>query len=471
MINDYMKAQKFSPVKLPKLKGHVKIVLKDVKTGKTETAFEGDNLITNAVSDIFASNYGGALDYRKVLPLYSKMFGGILMFTNQLDTSSQYAAKDYFIPDNSANTVIAHAGQTTYSSQADDMTRGSPLDSAVHVSDGAVTLAWEWGASAGTGTIKSVALTHADVGDAGTGSSSAAFAALKPVINANFGLGITHPSGSIDNMIYFVGSDGYGYRFTTNNQSVTITKIPMAYRKTGLVGSVFVDDCISSQTVSTTTNYGTNRPDFAYDDINNKLWLFYNTSSSKVVKVEEIDLSNYTVTNHDSDFDDLGVNVGPLSTSSSTIPIEAPYQNGFVYLRKGASSYNVSGLLKVQLSNTANQTDMTCSTVALGGCFKPTSTGKVFVGKKFVINNDVLYNCTAESPDAYWDNLQNVPFMCSRTGLANLGGQFTSIENQGQYYVAISKFYLATKYNLPDTIVKQNTQSMTVTYTLTEVSS
>lgn len=464
-----MKAERFSYAKLPKLKGHVKIELKDIKTNKTETAFEGDNLITNAVSDIFASNYGGALDYRKLLPLYSKMFGGILLFTNQLDVSSADAAKDYYIPDNSANTVIAHAGQTGFTSQADDMTRGIPLDSAMHITDGAVTLAWEWGASAGTGTIKSVALTHADVGDAGTGSNSVAFAALKPTINANFGLAL-NTSSNLENMIMFVGNDGYGYRFTTNGTSVTIVKIPMAYKKTGLVGNIFVDACVDTHVVTVATNYGTNRPDFCYDDINHKLWLFYNTSSSKVVKVEEINLSTWTATNHDSDFDDLDVNVGPLYVGSGTMSVEAPYQNGFAYLRKGSNSYNVTGLLKVQLSNTANQTDLTCSTIAIGGCFKPSSTGKVFAGKKFVINNDVLYNCTSDTPDLFWDNLQTMPFMCSRTGLANLGGQFNAV-SAGQYYVAISKFYLATKFNLPETIVKQNTQSMTVTYTLTEVSS
>jgi hypothetical protein len=189
MIKDKMQLQGFGGVKLPKIKGEVEIRLHNPTTGKTEI-HRGENMITNAVSDIFASNYCGALDYRKLLPLYNKMYGGILCFSKQLNVDTeQGAADDYFIPDNhptNGNPVTAHAGQTSFSTQDDDYTRGVPLP--IVAEDGTVTFSWEWGLSAGNGTISALALTHKDVGDAGTGSSSQAFQALKPVINCNFGL-------------------------------------------------------------------------------------------------------------------------------------------------------------------------------------------------------------------------------------------------------------------------------------------
>ena len=61
MIHDYMKTEKMSGVRIPDLKGHVKIALKDTRTGKTDIVFEGNNIITDAVKDIFASNLCGGM--------------------------------------------------------------------------------------------------------------------------------------------------------------------------------------------------------------------------------------------------------------------------------------------------------------------------------------------------------------------------------------------------------------------------
>lgn len=473
MFHDNIRAERFSQVKLPKLKGHVKVELKNVETGKIKIAYEGDNMITNALQDIFDSNYCGALAYRKCLPLYSKMLGGVLLFGTAQDVSSGTAADDYFIPDNSANTVIAHAGQTTFSSQADDITRGSPLDTSMHIADGAVTLAWFWGPSAGNGTIRSVSLTHADVGDAGTGSTSQAFGAMNPVINAAINpdntaycLPFTHASNEIDNMPLFVASDGYGYRFKALTTSVKVYKLPMVYSQTGLIEEPFKDTDIEEHTINTTTNFNNYQPDYFFDE-SGYLYLLYNSSASHTVDVEKIKLSDFTTTHYS--WTDLGsgsITVGPLRNSN--YPIEAIYSNGFVYLRSGINAYNVNGVLKVQVSSIANQSFLERTTNVMGGCFRPSSTGKILVGKKAVINNGVLYNGVNSAPDDFWSNMGQSPIMCSKTGLANLAMQYLK-GGTGIYYVAISKFYLATKFNLPEPVVKQNNQSMTVTYTLTEV--
>ena len=50
------------------LHGHTKIELTDVNTGKTEV-HESDNIVTNAVRNIFRDNFLGLLDISKISPM------------------------------------------------------------------------------------------------------------------------------------------------------------------------------------------------------------------------------------------------------------------------------------------------------------------------------------------------------------------------------------------------------------------
>ncbi len=464
MIIDNFRSEKLNKIGFPKLKGHVKVALKDVRSGKTDIAFEGDNMITDAVADIFASNLAGAMDYRKVLPLYSKMFGGVLCFKNTLDVSSAGAAKDYFIPDNGVNQVTAHAGQTTLSDQADDVTRGNPLSTAMTITDGAVTLAWEWGSTAGNGVISSVGLTHSDVGDAGTGSNSNAFKAMTPNINANSALAVSQAA-------WFVDADGYGYSFTFSGTSLTFTKFPMAYRKVGLVGLPYdyLSGIQKTKTVTIGTTYG-NYPYLAFDKETSKLYLFYNTSLSTTVNVDIIDFSNWdnipTPTHAVWTLDEA---VGELNCGgNSPRPMVVPIANGYVYLPKGKN--NASGFLKVNLSSTADQTSISGTFKGTTGVFIPNVANRVIAGKCFVLNNDALYSTAIETPDVVANptnqNIWQDTMLDQGKGLTQLSYLYT---NSGYYYPSVSKFYLASKFNLPSPITKSNTQSMVVTYTLTEV--
>lgn len=471
MFKDNVIREPINGIKFPKLKGHVKIVLKDVRSGKTNVAFEGDNMITDAVSDIFASNFAGAMDYRKLLPLYSEMFGGILCFKNTLDVSSADAAKDYFIPDNGVNQVTAHAGQTTFSDQADDVTRGNPLNTSMVVTDGAVTLAWEWGSSAGNGEIKSVGLTHAGVGDAGTGSTSNAFNAMTPCVNAWNGVTSTPYTTSLTYCVLFIGKDGYGYRFTCSGQTVTIYKIVMPYTKTGLISNLYADTGITSHTVSTTVSFSA-QPSYFYDMENDYLWLFYSTSARKVYW-EKIRISDFTNLDH-GDFD----TDADVSLNNGNFPLAAPFDGTYVYLKNTTSGpaetphneVGTLGFLKVNLASTADQsTTGNIRVFASGGCFVPNKPNRIIVGQGFVINNDVTYHTNISTPAQWYEYFRRTPVMQSRVGLTQLTQQLGTFNEAKAYWNSVSKFYLATKYNLPTPVTKTNSQSMVVTYTLTEV--
>lgn len=469
MVHDYFTTEKIGRFSFPTIKGHVKIALKDIRTGEVKTAFEGDNIITDAVKDIFTSNLCGAMDYRSMLPLYSKMFGGILCFKEQLNVDSPTAAdakKDYFIPDSNTNELTAHAGQTRFTSQADDIKRGDPLNTSMTVADGSVTLAWEWGSAAGNGKIKSVALTHADVGDAGLGSGSDAFKAMTPNINASYGLSPSKP-------VAFIDKNDYGYTFSVSGTTLTIKKFPMAYKEVGLIGLPF--DYLTGKEKTKNLTLGSSHsesPYFAFDKENSLLYIFYNAEKSTTVYVDTINLSSWDSASVSSTTWTTDVAVGPLFvTGNNHQPFPLPLCRGYVYLPISNNLFSVENLLRVQLSSTGNQRSFDATIEGATGVFAPNADGRIIAGKCFVINHNSLYPTAVGTPDII--NVQDGSNTPQTTILDQGEGlvQMARLKSVGGnlYYPSISKFYLASKFNLPEEVTKTNVQSMVVTYTLTEV--
>lgn len=490
MIKETTQLQGFPKMKLPKLKGEVEIRLHNPTTGKTEV-HKGENMITNAVSDIFASNYGGQLNYSGLLPLYSKMFGGIFCFKDAFSNESMADANDYYVPDTSVTTVTAHAGQTGYTAdypQSDDITRGYPQETQMSIADGQVTLAWEWGVSNGNGVIKSLALTHAKAGDMGTGSSSNLFRATRPMIDAQF---YTDSSASLSNPVMFIDNDGYGYYFTaTEEHTITIKKMPFAYKNIGLVApkafAAQVDESlIITKTVTISdTSYksGGNiyQPYYCYDKTSNKLWLFYvkgDSSASNKIKIDELDLSNFnSISVTHREFNPTNTTVTNLYNEQ--FPMVLSYACGYAYIKTavyGNSGYRPSiGIVRLKISpyTAADETYFSGTVAPYGGSLSPTSTGRIVVSKYFVVNRNNLYpidpTLSTEVGGNYWYSLGKAPFICEQQGLAGLAyNRNSGVINP---YVSISPFYLGSKYNLAGQgIEKRPSQNMLIKYTLKEV--
>lgn len=160
MFKDTVNTETINGVKIPKLKGEITVQLFDEKTGKLEKEVHGENMITNAVKDIFKSNYFGLLDYNSIMPIAQELFGGILCFRDTLPEN----AKMYYPPTTSNNPVIAHAGKTTYADAGDDNTRGLPSSESAYLERG-YRHVWEFPSTQGNGTFQCLALTHKDTGD------------------------------------------------------------------------------------------------------------------------------------------------------------------------------------------------------------------------------------------------------------------------------------------------------------------
>lgn len=483
-ILDRAKASRIGKADFPRLEGRVRVRLHNPTTGKTEI-IEGHNIVTNAVADIFANNFGGIVDYDNLLPLYSKMFGGVLCFANELDDTD---ATDYAIPSASDNAITAHAGQNTYSSAADDLTRGNPNTTGLVLADGSVTQVWEWASSQGNGTVSAIALCHADIGDAGAGGTSNAFQSLDPFIEVACKSRATHPV--MGGNVMFAVKDNKAYSFKVSSAGIlTLYKTPVVHTKAGLQGNGLIP--LTDYTETTTINLNHNFSEtlngdgaclFSYDLDNDTLMIFsvYSTGytvTPTTLTIDTIDLSAGTATTNTQTINLTGrylwsnrIFVGGYGYVGISFPMQAIVMDGYLYYPTCDSSetYRPSpnGYIRINLSNFADIDEITNNTGLT--TFDATVTGAVAIhGKKAIQDTGLLFDGTNVYKTA-----------THKVGTYNLSRYFTSKGNIAAYdalnndslnRAIVSKLYLATKYNLEVPANKTAAQSMSVTYTLREV--
>ena len=158
--NDRIGRQKMTVPAIPELEGRVKVQLFNAETGELKKEVEGHNIVTNVIRDIFAANGLGAMDYQSLLPIYKKMFGGILCFRDQLTED----ADNYYLPNLTSNPIIAHAGRDSTSQEEQaDSTMGHPTAESSPVTGG-YKYVWEFGTTQGNGPISSLAMCPPDLG-------------------------------------------------------------------------------------------------------------------------------------------------------------------------------------------------------------------------------------------------------------------------------------------------------------------
>lgn len=145
-------------LKSEKLHGHTKIILRDISGG--EKVIEKDNLVTNALYDLFKCDYDGLLNVPALLPL-RKLFGGIYCFHDPITEN----AGAYYPPCESANALTAHAGQDSHSTASPY--RGNPNGALSQEITGGYRFVYDFSTSQGNGTISAVCMTSSNAGDVG----------------------------------------------------------------------------------------------------------------------------------------------------------------------------------------------------------------------------------------------------------------------------------------------------------------
>lgn len=515
MIKDTYRLNGFNSVKLPKLKGHIKLTLHNCKNGKNEVV-EGDNIITNAVRDIYANNYMGAIDYSKTMPLWSNWYGGILCYQNAFDEDPQTDKPypdDYFPQGDDVNPVTAHAGATVPQDFADDLKRGMPNTAGQVFADGVVKQAWEWGSTQGNGVISALALTHKDTGDCGLGASSNAFAGFSPFAliqgsqlpSSNAGL--NNPDNLFsrydDNhgLFFHIGEEGdfyYGRHtsFETKKLTIYIRKLP--YFKAGLYETGHADTTYQRKfTVETAGANMYMQPSYFFDMSTKYLWIFYNNTStcntdysdhwwsgswdSNTVSYFVVDCENEEIVTEGTIESDTN-NLAPLTFqraigagySESDFYVNACIvkDGNYVYFPTGNANgnwtaysvYQCTGYKKINISNQADQTSLPFNSTQ-SAFLSATKLGGLIVNSGRVINGGVGYTCNQQLSETYraFNDMNKVSFLAMPIGVGNQSGTLPR-------YLAANKMVNTTKWNLPSSIQKTSSQSMTIEYTLQEVS-
>lgn len=169
-----------------KLKGTVKITLRDAKTGRIVNEEEHSNAITPALQAIFDNNLAGTVDFSKLTPIMSRLLGGVILWRGNVYSS------DIYLPKQENAKITAHAGSDT--SASGDTTKGTlnTNPAATGPVPNGYKWTWDWTASNGNGNITALSLVHEDVGNKYNQNRSGAGFAFSPVedvsnyiINAN----------------------------------------------------------------------------------------------------------------------------------------------------------------------------------------------------------------------------------------------------------------------------------------------
>lgn len=523
MIKDTYRLNGFSPIKFPKLKGHIKLTLHNCKNGKNEVV-EGDNIITNAVRDIFANNYLGAIDYSKTMPLWSNWYGGILCYENAFAVDSETGLPDpddYFIQGNDVNECIAHAGGSAIpTDHDDDLLRGSPTTSAFQYSENSVKQVWEWLPSHGNSnkTISALSLTHKDTGDAGTGTPYYAFQNFSPFAliqgsqlpASNLSLRAVDNSFAMyddNHSLWFHIGEPSQYQpnrqssFETKKLTIIIRRLP--YVKAGLYETFHANsDYARSFTVETTGASMFLQPSYYFDYTTKYLWIFYNNTTTvgvaqpywwnggwdtNDVSYFVVDCENETIVDEGTIHSDTS-NLLPLSYvetvgagysgTDNTINAQLVKDGNYVYFPTGtvesnwtnASYYHTTGYKKINISSQADQISITFNSTQ--DYFKSAiKNGGLIINSGRVVNNNIGYTCNSQfqaSTNTYFSGVWAYQQLNKVSTLVMPIGASTDSGNVSRYLIA-NKLVNTSKWNLPTPVQKTASQSMSIEYTITEV--
>ena len=511
---DNMSLYGFNSMKMPKLKGHVKITLHNPKTGKNIVE-EGDNIVTSALADIFQNDYLSAINIDSMSPLWEKWFGGILCFASPHPLNNGVLdPDDYFPQADSDNHLTAHAGQTAIDvDHDDDFTRGNPAKSSYIQTDNSIKQVFEWSPTHGNGIISALSLTHSDTGSYGLGNESYHFKnSFEPFASIGNLSQVPVSIMSANNLFakyddnhgiwFHIGDEDEFYQGHTNFQTKKLTVIikRLPFSKTGLFETMSALSTKQIVFVVELTNYLYLQPAYYFDYENKKLWIFNNVTgvmdysqsySNSIINYAVIDCESQTVESEgtiESDTNDIA----PLSMThvpragfidryrNANIIKDGNYfyfptTNSVDWGSAGEADYgqNVKGLKKININNQSDQSAISFNTVQKHFRSSMKNGGIILNGGR-VINGDVGYACL----NSILTDTQDIDFM-GVYGFSNpdkvssyvvpIGsGNPSSTVNRSRFILA-NKMILSTKYNV-NPVQKTSSYSMIIEYTLQEES-
>ena len=463
-MKDKMPTQDIHSIKIPELEGHVKIELFNAKTGELEQCVEGKNMITDAIKDIFSSNYFGLINYERLFPLIDVFFGGILCFADPLTEN----VKNYY-PPNSSNPLTAHAGQVNYDAPENDPTRGSPgVD--IPVTNG-ISRKFAFAETQGNGPISAIAMTHSDTGSYWlfNGTSFNPYLVLS-----------SHNNSIVDGpTLFFDRTRRLAYVLTGSGTNLTV-RVLANYGCINDVGlmqrqpNADHSDAISSNTYTMPTNFYNCR--YMYFEEEREIHCLYPNGHTIYRRI--IDLSDMSVASSDVTVANeyTFTNYGDEANSSvHVVCVPATLDvDGYMYARGS----NV--LYRIKYSRTSTTfADIQETPIQLGGTYNENYTASNGIGHWNYSPGSMRgpYGVISDGTNAYPVYNQQLTWGTGAGAYINgmsidnqlvLWTPRTSRDTLGYMEIVLNKMFMSTVKNLAQPVTKLSTQTMNITYTITE---
>lgn len=467
-IEDRAKRTELSANGSRRLHGHVKIELFNAKTGEIEQTTEGHNIVTNTVENAFASDYMGRLGYDAIKPIYNKFFGGLLCFRHAITES----ADTMYIPTSAANPIVAHAGQTTYESAAADLTRGNPNDYESGPITNGYKFVWDFATTQGNGIIEALGMTNPDTGD------------FFPNLPGDYHVDIATLSTDIYTgtqalpMLPRIFDDANKRSFNIlvkNASTITIREYP-SYGVIKNVGLLQPASVTSIEAAHTDT-------DISVTNAARSFWFLHNGDLILMVP-DSNTLTRYTI--------DLATKTYTTDTISVSLPTGGSFNLTNNHLgRGGVVSYSAyreitpSGRMFIMgannkayiidYDNPSDVQEITCPAVCLSDVI---ALGEWFItaygyekNKAFITDGYItkIVNYYNQSSSTY--SYQQCYYRAAKTidsAIRLKSG--CSYDSLSSWYTQceLYKLFLSTAKNLDEPVSKTATQTMKITYTITE---
>ena len=452
------------------LHGKTTIELQNTKTGRVDR-FVDHNLVTVGIGSYYNDNpYGAA--HRFIQLATTGMFsrfsapppqvgavGGIALFGDVLTENT----KPWF-----EHAPLSYASCDSYAGANTE--RGQLNSGLSTIISGGYRWVYDFGSERANHTFKSLGLTSRMVGRG---------PAFSDVLDQNVGefANISdNPSSSNRNMYGFV----FG-QIATNNPSAQIIAV---FDETAYAANIVTGNTFELIEYYAPSRFGWNFRDTRHVDTYSPESLVQKavyTLDNGWIAVDLVNRCIYTLVNSGNASGNATITINkyeyPLFNKvSSTLVVSAPLMasqkmksiaivNGYIYM----PAYDSRGVYKINISNSsdvsfvafpeASTPNLSYGTAACGTCVAVDS-GIIFPDNTFWATNRPVQNPNSPFNVIPWSD--SSVWGLSRWYGTNIGGN-----NVGKFSVAPCDFYLATKNNLENEIVKTNAQTMRVTYELT----
>ena len=480
-----------------RLKGKMKIELRNAKTGALEKRVVRENMATNVLNDLFGINPMGVFynfasespkftwsvasdSGYKMVPICPNAVGGILLFPNALEEN---AALVYPPTD---NQPIAYASNDVNSGEQTG--RGSISTTEAKAIENGYRFVWDFTTTQGNGTIRAAALTSSEGGVAGYGDIVEQRHSFRHIWRYDCGKATDDQKRILQNLVEIDFDKEKAYSIDYDGTTITLYTLRWPTFSIGLTeefGTAVDFSVLETVTFTPTTFQWPNKTSYQYHyflDGEDGYWYGFankeNSTGNATVYWCRISKEDHSFTEGKWSLTQTYLCcIGAHEyTSTPALGSKAVIRNGYLYVLR----YQRTGVYKINLSNSA---DVTLIDLGFTSGNKPAfAQGDrdafllkhrgLIIGYSFLLTeSDQVIQTKGQTRDfitSYGTESASVSSQFFPYGNGELLFYVTQSYGTEYFGCILATPYLATINNLDSEITKTASQTMKITYDLTE---